>query len=475
MERWDGPFGTPNLAGMAMAAVALAAVVALGWCWQTCSRRRWLVLLPLVVLSGAGVGVWSSGSRAAWLAVAVGLVILAVLCRISWMPAAGLGLAGLATVAMSPSTIRWDRLLGGEDPSVQDRHALWTATCQALRDQPWCGLGRASMDVALSDAYLPPAQQNRFSGCLNDLLTVALAWGLPAAVLAAAIAGGLIGGGLVRPNSVPLSMSRRSGDLLAAMAAAGLMALVVCGQFQHHLGYAEVRWAAVALVAAVITGWWLRGVPWRAVAGGALLGGGAVLAVLMTALVLAPPTPLRADTVAGVPRMFRRAVVPTLTILLVGDHDRFNRRTAARWRRLADARPWAWAACQPASVSAVLVAAPGPVAVAILDQAMQHVPDLTRAPTCAAVVWLDPPDLPALSSASIPLLIVRGRSAPWGMTAEAAAASGLPTFDVAGAAIGDRGLQVITDWLNEQEQNGTLGTRPMTTPGHDGGGAAPGR
>lgn len=240
MERWSGPFANPNLAGLELAllAVAAVAIAARGWSGRGAATLR--VSAALIAIA-AIAGLAATGSRAGGLAMAAGLATLTVLRALSWRWAVT-GFAILATAMLASGAA--SRLVpDGAGRGVADRFSLWQASLALIVDHP-LGIG-SGLPTMLDSWYLPEGLRLRFATALNDVLTITALWGLPVAGLAAAVLAIL----LTRTAAMA-----RNGNMAAAMATSLCAVHLVAGMFQAHLFavWSTARWSGAAVLALLV-------------------------------------------------------------------------------------------------------------------------------------------------------------------------------------------------------------------------------
>ena len=169
-----GTFNQPNpyggYLGVHLPFILAALIYARG------SRRRWLVLLGIVVL----LGLVASRSRGAWLGVGVSslVVVLAAAPASPWVRAVlALAAAGVLAVALAASGGTFDRTLPpdvvrtirGEHPvedvvrhrayddfAIAQRVAHWAAGWRMFQDRPLLGVGAGNFDEAFRAYALHP-------------------------------------------------------------------------------------------------------------------------------------------------------------------------------------------------------------------------------------------------------------------------------------------------------------------------------
>ncbi len=312
VDRWSGPFATPNVAGLELALAVVVALVIAVRPWPALGRAS----SPCRVLAGlAGITALvllaMTGSRAGGLALIAGMLALAGLRVLSWRWTLG-GLAGIAgAYLLSGAGPRlWP---DGTEQSIVDRTVLWRASLALIADHPWIGVG-SDLAGLLGDWYLPDGFHRRFATALNDLLTAAAYGGLPAAGVICALLAAL-GAGAAR--------RAQTGDALAAMAVALTAAHLIAGMFQAHLfaPWSTARWSG-ALVLTLLA-WSALRAPWRTLAKAGVTAGILVPLCLILACGWAAEGPWRTTTIG--PMLLaepRTAPAEGLVVVLLHPDDR---------------------------------------------------------------------------------------------------------------------------------------------------------
>ena len=196
MTRWLLGFSDPNQLG-AVAGVVFCLLVGLAMAAGR-PQRPWAWLWSLGVALSV-VALVGSLSRGAWIAVAVALAACVAwprpLAR-RWL-APALGLLLVALICVWPRGMERTRSLaqGGADPGNVTRMALWRAGCAVVADHPWSGvpeLGVRGAIAALEPApeHLRLRRQWPLDNVCNDILQRGTAGGL---VLALPWLAGLFG------------------------------------------------------------------------------------------------------------------------------------------------------------------------------------------------------------------------------------------------------------------------------------------
>ncbi|MDE2867822.1 MAG: O-antigen ligase family protein [Chloroflexota bacterium] len=239
-----GTFDQPNpyggYLGIHLPLILAAAIYARG------SRRRWLVLLGIVVL----MGIVASRSRGAWLGVGASSLIVALVAgRQASLRARGLLIAAAAAVlviAVAASGGVFDRALPpdisrtlqGEHPvddlvrdrahddfAITQRVAHWAAGWRMFQDRPLLGVGAGNFDDAYRGYALQP-----FDEPLGHAHNVALNYGAEAGLPGLLLFGGLI---LWALGIAASAVRRGRGGAFEWTAVGGLGALV--GFVTHNL------------------------------------------------------------------------------------------------------------------------------------------------------------------------------------------------------------------------------------------------
>ena len=225
--RWNGGLPTPNIAAAELAVLSLTALVCLSWL-QARSNRGWGCRLSIILCAmfacGSLTGIAATGSRAGSLAFVCAAAACAALGGLRWrwfLLSAG-GLAAL--VLALPHAARFAPLAG--DGSIDARFTVWRATLAMIADHPWSGIGLSEIPMAFDCWYMPADKRSHFVTALNEPLTMAAAWGVPALALATAALAAVIAAGV---------RAARAGSRLGALGVALLVVLVVAGQFQSHV------------------------------------------------------------------------------------------------------------------------------------------------------------------------------------------------------------------------------------------------
>jgi hypothetical protein len=191
-----------------------------------CNWGRFRIGLFIIVFATLGAFILgaliATQSRAAWLALIMALCVARTWGGWSWvlvslnLMALGLGIASW------PGSIGRIELLASE-ASGGERLVLWTGALGSIRDHWWYGVGSA-LPAILDEWYLPPHLTGRFITALNDSLTCAAMWGIPA-----------FGVGISALGSIIAASWLTRGSYFATIGMAIIAAHLTAGQFQAHL------------------------------------------------------------------------------------------------------------------------------------------------------------------------------------------------------------------------------------------------
>lgn len=234
-ERWCGPFATPNQAALELAAAAAISLVLLQCSLEV--KLRWSSLwrlVPFVSVVILEILLIATRSRAGWLAFGVmtlTLIVWRALGRRVAIAAVGALIVGVLLVPESSARAN----LAISDAVYGERPTLWAACLALIWDHSWSGVG-PQFTAVYSDWYLPATWQTRFATALNDPLTFAAWFGLPAFGILMLLIFFLLG----------LGWAHR-GDRIVAACVGVMVVHVVAGLFQAHL------WTAVPLITYVAT------------------------------------------------------------------------------------------------------------------------------------------------------------------------------------------------------------------------------
>jgi O-antigen ligase len=184
-SRLGGPFGSAAYLG---AAICLTVPVAAGVAADAGEQAIWRRVAGFAFVSGA-IGLVGSGTRAAWVALAItGVLVVAV--RPSWrVVLAGLGVVFVAIAVVAP---RLDEVTGRSDVGGAARLAEWEVAANVIAEHPLLGTGPEGYRIALSDGVDDDYERTYGRDVLPDrahsaLLDVAAIGGLPATVMYAAL------------------------------------------------------------------------------------------------------------------------------------------------------------------------------------------------------------------------------------------------------------------------------------------------
>ncbi len=247
--RFTWIFATPN-----QAAIVCSMLAALGlWSWSIAvrdpiGRHRVLRLTLAVASAGATLTaiflLAASQSRAGWLGYGAACFVLWI-WRItdSWAAGGSLLLLAAAILLSHDGSERIVTVFDGT--ASGGRIDAWRSALCLISDYPWSGLGDGFPEV-FRLWYLPDTLDNRFFTALNDTLTFAGWFGLPAlAVVVAALAWLFLA-------AWDLRMTR--GAPLLALGIAFMAVHLVMGQFQSHQWWPLPRWTGALSLAVVGVG-----------------------------------------------------------------------------------------------------------------------------------------------------------------------------------------------------------------------------
>ncbi len=231
-ERLTGTFGSAAYLGAACVLIApVAASVALDASRAVAWRR-----VGGVAAGSALFGVVGSGTRGAWVALAaVGgwALVRGRRRRATWFAATAALLVTIAAAATTPVGTRVGSAMNRESPGGANRVDEWRVGTAALADHLLLGAGPEGYRIAFADGVDPDYERAHGRSPLpdrahNGVLDIALAGGVPAAVLYV----GFIGIGVV-------TMRRRRLGRADRAAALALVAYLIQQQFLFPLAEVE--------------------------------------------------------------------------------------------------------------------------------------------------------------------------------------------------------------------------------------------
>lgn len=235
-KRWQGIWGTPNIAGM----VASGLIVFLAGCcaWLGhCKRAAWLRyglagILALAALA-ATIGLALTYSRGSWVAFVAGILTLTVAAGRLRQVAVGALTVFIITLCFLPSGLKRVESYAKieADKSIAHRLKLWIGAAQIMAEHPLRGVGKNQFGAIFARDYQTFQHTVDNSTAVSDYFTLGAERGL----LTVGSATGLLGFLLW----YSLREGRRRRQILQLTLAATLVTLLVSSVFST-LAYA--RW-----------------------------------------------------------------------------------------------------------------------------------------------------------------------------------------------------------------------------------------
>lgn len=325
-QRWTLWFESPNHLGCWAGAVLLIVLGLLihrhpaggGWRAFLYAGILWSMYLWAALLIA-----WSA-SRAAWIAVAVGCLVLCASIRTkrTWC----LVLIGVLTITagiLSVDRVR-DRAMTvtemGQDGSSQSRPRTWGAACEMAAVHPWFGIGGGMFSNYYSNWYERRERDDRIRTANNDFLHLMAERGALMAVM------------LLMLYGLALSLAydgvvRQRADLVGI--ALGTSVFFLCGWFNNVVTFpALLPWVGLvgsACLILVIRLNPLTVVAKRAVSALAIAGTCAVAVVLIGNSRL-QSQPVLLESRHGIPCVVPTKTLPRGTLVLLSESDEAHRR-----------------------------------------------------------------------------------------------------------------------------------------------------
>ena len=202
-ERWQGKWGTPNLAAAVLGPIVL---LGLGYgVWLTRVQTRHLLLrrVAVVGLCFCAVAVMfllaRTYSRGGWLAFGVGLGLMVALMK-QHRSMLGTGAAVfILIVAFLPAGMQRAVSVSaiGEDPSISHRLLVWRGALEMIADHPIYGVSAGQFGQVFQTYYQEPWHKDEYITAISDYLTLAAEHGvvfvLPVVVFVVCLAVAAIG------------------------------------------------------------------------------------------------------------------------------------------------------------------------------------------------------------------------------------------------------------------------------------------
>ena len=233
------------------ALLMIAAVVAVAFALMLRGRARWLSAVALFVVA---VGLLQTMTRSAIVGLLVGsavVVVVALPRRGWWWVGAGAVAVGLVLATgehFVPDRL-WQRITPEtlmEGRNAQARFDMWRAGLGMVADHPWTGVGDVSLGE-LSEPYYSREPERLHGHMHNNLVQVAVIWGLPGLVLFLGLFVALLRAPWSRWRAARRArMSWAAGWSLGAIGA--VVAFFVAGFTEWYFGDAEPLLMVMAIV-----------------------------------------------------------------------------------------------------------------------------------------------------------------------------------------------------------------------------------
>jgi O-antigen ligase len=227
--RWQGPWGTPNMAAAFLAA-AIILVCGIGAALHNrlktypCSR----IVVGLVFFTSISTACYflvQTYSRGGWFAAAAGTIVLGIGARGARIYPITLAAIFATFVFFNPHGI--DRAastsLITEDKSISHRLLLWQGALQMMMEHPWTGVGKGKFGEIFRRSYQLPDHKENYSTAINDFLTVGAENGTLALILSVST--------FLTLTIVGLQIGKRHHNVLIVACAATISTLFVASWF----------------------------------------------------------------------------------------------------------------------------------------------------------------------------------------------------------------------------------------------------
>lgn len=237
-ERWQGKWGTPNIAAAVVGPIALLCYAYANLLFRINSRYPYVIwsgvgLLLLLAVAGMYFLV-KTYSRGGWVAFLVGFLALMLLMR-GHRRSLGAGVAGFVLmISIQPAGV--DRAATAtatfEDLSVRNRLLVWRGALEMIVDHPQ-GVGVGKFGECFQDFYQEPWHNGSYSTAVNDYLTLAVEHGRSTLLWAVTV--------IVILLTASIQLVRRYGDLWLSPVVAAMAVLCSASFFSTLAPIHEFR------------------------------------------------------------------------------------------------------------------------------------------------------------------------------------------------------------------------------------------
>lgn len=230
MERFCGPFSTPNVAGLITGILTITLAILYEQYGRRDFNSRLLGRVISVIFASISllclVMLVLSKSRAGYLALIVGVVV-GLLGR-TIRPRVGVLLLAIQFILMLIVPGNTERFVGTSFSQQQARFDLWWASLRLIGDFPFTGAGGLGQEI-LNSYLLDVHYFDRFNTSLNDALTLCVRGGLPLLVAYVFL--------LALPIVDYIKSRGHNYSVIGHISVTGLSVYIVASQFQAHLWY----------------------------------------------------------------------------------------------------------------------------------------------------------------------------------------------------------------------------------------------
>ncbi len=319
--RWTLWFESPNHLGAWAAAIFFVLLVFLLLPQMKLTKNKWLPVTIILVFCFVLTSLWIawSASRAAWVAIAVGTLLVAYLIptRKAWILIA-LGIFTIAIGIASVDRVR-DRAKTvsamGQDGSSQSRPRTWSAACRMAAGHPVSGIGAGNFSSFYSNWYEPPERNDTLRTANNDMLHLMAERGAIIVVLLLTL--------YLLSFALLIEARKQQRVVLLGISLASL-SFFISGLFNNVLTF-HTLWPWAAVVIGISIGANMRLLTWSQF--GRRVGLCCVIALITCVTILGIGRYLlRADQALLIARQDKAVVVPVKqsprgNIIIGGEHD----------------------------------------------------------------------------------------------------------------------------------------------------------